>query len=438
MRSVIVSIFIFACLCSPSYSAVHYVDPAATGTDSGADWTNAFPAIPATLTRGDTYYLAEGDYGIATFEQAVSSTLVITVKKCGLGDGICEGAAGYTLSNHDGVAEFYRINVKTSYWIFDGTSGGGSNSWESGFGFKIYNQDWDHEGALISNATISSISNVTFRHIEITCNAASGPPYATGVYWPQTASYITFSYCYIHDIPGDMFQIRQWNNFTWEYSKMARNWQDETRHGDGFEHDGTGSNFVVRGSFFEDLSATYICGHHDTGDLTGYEIYNNIFYWTDGTAASTDNGIIATTSGTGTINNLKVYNNTFANMQAGNGGINLVNPGTGNEAKNNIFYVPDGYTVPVGFNNVTHDYNWFYNSGIQTEDNKITGTAIPFVEMASRNFALKSTATAINTGTDLSAYFTTDIIGTSRTQNGAFDIGAYEYFTTGAFTGSMN
>jgi archaellin len=53
-------------------------------------------------------------------------------------------------------------------------------------------------------------------------------------------------------------------------------------------------------------------------------------------------------------------------------------------------------------------------------------------------YNILSTSPAINAGADLSSYFTADIIGTARPQNGAWDIGAYEYFTTGAFTGSMN
>jgi hypothetical protein len=64
--------------------------------------------------------------------------------------------------------------------------------------------------------------------------------------------------------------------------------------------------------------------------------------------------------------------------------------------------------------------------------------AVPDGSVGSGNFGLQSSSPAINTGADLSAYFTTDIIGTTRPQNGAWDIGAYEYFTTGSFTGSMN
>jgi hypothetical protein len=39
-----------------------------------SDWTNAYPSLPATLTRGDTYYIATGNYGGYGFNTAQSGT----------------------------------------------------------------------------------------------------------------------------------------------------------------------------------------------------------------------------------------------------------------------------------------------------------------------------------------------------------------------------
>jgi len=38
-------------------------------------------SLPATLIRGDVYYLADGDYGKYTFKTANSGTTRITIKK---------------------------------------------------------------------------------------------------------------------------------------------------------------------------------------------------------------------------------------------------------------------------------------------------------------------------------------------------------------------
>ena len=49
--------------CTPVQAANHYVRAGATGSADGTDWTNAFTDLPATLTRGDTYFVADGTYG---------------------------------------------------------------------------------------------------------------------------------------------------------------------------------------------------------------------------------------------------------------------------------------------------------------------------------------------------------------------------------------
>ena len=43
--------------------ANRYVREAAAGANDGTDWTNAYTTLPASLTRGDTYYVADGAYG---------------------------------------------------------------------------------------------------------------------------------------------------------------------------------------------------------------------------------------------------------------------------------------------------------------------------------------------------------------------------------------
>ena len=62
-------------------AASKYVREAAAGAGTGADWTDAYTALPATLTRGDTYYIADGAYAAYTFDDAISGTTLITIKK---------------------------------------------------------------------------------------------------------------------------------------------------------------------------------------------------------------------------------------------------------------------------------------------------------------------------------------------------------------------
>ena len=73
-----------------------------------------------------------------------------------------------------------------------------------------------------------------------------------------------------------------------------------------------------------------------------------------------------------------------------------------------------------------------------TASNNTTG-ASGFTNAAGDDFTLTPGSTLRDAGTDLSATLTTDYIGTSRPQNGTFDIGAYEYTVstqTGGFSGT--
>src|SRR3989344_9456483 len=69
-----------------SLAANRYVRQGATGLPNGTDWTNAYTSLPATLTRGDTYYIADGTYGGYTFDDPTSGSTIITIKKATISD----------------------------------------------------------------------------------------------------------------------------------------------------------------------------------------------------------------------------------------------------------------------------------------------------------------------------------------------------------------
>ena len=67
-------------------AANHFVRQGATGSGSGADWSNAYTALPAPLGRGDTYYMAAGSYSGRAFSTPASGTTVITIKTATVAD----------------------------------------------------------------------------------------------------------------------------------------------------------------------------------------------------------------------------------------------------------------------------------------------------------------------------------------------------------------
>src|SRR5687768_17254029 len=62
--------FVALCLfaASAALAADRYVRQGATGSGNGSDWTNAYTSLPASLVRGDTYYVADGTYAGYTFD----------------------------------------------------------------------------------------------------------------------------------------------------------------------------------------------------------------------------------------------------------------------------------------------------------------------------------------------------------------------------------
>ena len=149
----------------PAQAANHYVRAGASGSANGADWTNAYTTLPSTLTRGDTYYVADGTYPGRTFNTATSGTSLITIKKATIADhGI---STGWTDAYGDGQASFTsQLVFTTGYWLVDGQVGGGPATtkagWTTGYGFKATETS--------SNPVLfvkGGAGNVSFRHIEV-------------------------------------------------------------------------------------------------------------------------------------------------------------------------------------------------------------------------------------------------------------------------------
>jgi hypothetical protein len=63
-----------------------------------------------------------------------------------------------------------------------------------------------------------------------------------------------------------------------------------------------------------------------------------------------------------------------------------------------------------------------------TTSNNITSGSVAFVDAAHNNYALSASATnAIDQGMTLGSPYNVDILGVSRPQGAAYDIGAYEF-----------
>ncbi|MBI2400686.1 MAG: hypothetical protein HYV23_06490 [Deltaproteobacteria bacterium] len=117
-----------------SAAATYHIRAGAKGNMSGNDWINAMPQLPATLVRGNTYYIADGSYPGYTFDDPQNGAWIY-VKKATAGN---HGTpAGWQNAFGDGKAVFGPLKFTTGYYEIDGASGGGPGKWTTGHGIKV-------------------------------------------------------------------------------------------------------------------------------------------------------------------------------------------------------------------------------------------------------------------------------------------------------------
>lgn len=412
----------FVASLSVQAQGTYYVRAGASGAKSGTDWVNAYPALPASLVRGATYYMAGGSYGSRAFGDPVSGSSLITIKKATVS---AHGTnSGWQDSYGTTQATFGNLSFKTSYYVFDGVTGGGPGNWETGFGFKV-------QGTYHTIDFPAKVSNITIRHTDIQGGGRSASSDTDLLYLVYPYSNITVSYCFLHDVSRTM--ILTWpakgNGFVVEYSKFARNGTAEHREAWSA---GPDSNIVVRNNLFEDIFGTgFIAIVNNNGDATNWAIYGNVFYhtgkYTDGMI---NTGAIITrwdgSSGPISVRpvNWQIHNNAFINIIGYTSAIVLPNASQ-SAVYNNIWYANKGSTGVSTRTGVSADYNWFYanksNGNYAAHD--VVGSGNPFVNWQNGDFRL---ANGIS-GVTLAAQYNQDPLGITRGADGQWDRGAYEY-----------
>lgn len=404
------------------------VSVSSSGGATGADWNNALGAS-FTPVRGNTYYVSDGAYGSKTWSTAVSSTALITIKKATVADHVT--ATGWSDTMGDGQAVWTGWSVTTAYWTFDGQAGGGPGSWVSGYGFKISNPSYS-DGAHLLDSGGNNITDLTVQHTEMTfSNATDTASYGTGIYFASGITRLTLISNAVYQIPGDMAQLRSANAVIVDHCFFSENLSVSAKHGDVFEHDGTGADHTYRFNYFYNCVGTYCMSDQSgAGALSDVKIYGNIWEWTSAAPArGFDNGLVATDSaGTG-ISGLRFFNNTiygFSEHSGCHSGFYINAGASDNVVSNNIWYGFNdaGNNMDVGWTGITtHDYNTFRYAGTQSEANSQALSADPFTSAAGHDFSLSANTTA---GAALGSPYTTDIVGSTRTtwSRGAFEYGS--------------
>lgn len=413
-------------------AATKYVRAGAAGTGSGDNWTDAYTALPANLSRGNTYYIADGSYSGYTFDDANSGTTITTVKKATVADH--GTSTGWSDSYGDGAAAFGGMSIQTSYWVIDGATRSG---WNTGYGFTVSTGSTIQFG---QNFTLA-VTNVTMKYVQCggTYPALDGKRIVQ-VIGPHDL--ITFNHCNFYDAGESVIHAKGIKRLTVEYCELSRNANTHSELiviADGRE-------ITLRYNIFDQAKgtagiATPTLNHPG---CTGYEqndniyIYGNIFRgpFTGGNGAV----YLFDTRVTGTLyivnNTFTGATNSFCGMSSGDSAGCCANY----IAQNNIFYQANQGIMPNGTVN-TFSHNGYFDSVLLTTNmlygaSALTnGTGNPLNDAANDDFGLTaSAAAAMNAGATVTVSghtFDVDMNGNTRGADGKWDRGAVEYQEAG-------
>lgn len=332
-------------------AANHYIRAGATGNGTGDDWTNACPGFtgacaPSAMVRGDTYYVADGNYGPVTFNRATSGTLVITIKKA---TEAAHGTnSGWTSNYGDGQATFNSpVTFSSSYWTLDGATRNENNWFDTAaYGFHISNNANAAQRQIILG---SPLSNLTVKYTWVQGRAGSYSGNERRIAIDCETGGISTNLLFHRMLVTDSNQhwfIRNTNTTTIEYSAADRLSGNDALHGNSVNLYFTAENSIIRFNQWRDIGSPgwsgvtniiSIADGRNSSTKPNTWIYGNLAYRFSGGDGAF--GFLGNSANGGNCTNCRVYNNTLVdgNMQF-NGGWGIQFPdGTGNIARNNLF-----------------------------------------------------------------------------------------------------
>jgi hypothetical protein len=422
----------------------NYVNAAASGNGSGVDWHNAYTDLPASLQRGAIYYVAAGNYGSHFFNDAVSGTNLITIKKATVSD---YGTATGWLAAYTNQAVFVApLKFRTAYYTFNGQVRN-ENNWfaATNYGFSIVNATGDYNqaikvGGMDANGAYdcggaAGANNVQIYYTAIIAQVLPSSGAAVRSYQIDlesatvTTGFIA-SHCLVAN-GNNHFFLRSSSGSIVQYCGSTGALSDTDNHGEVFNLYYNTPNTVI---CYNIVKNNFSPGYGPTGyyggtavvalvTSTNCAIYGNVFWnnaTTDGVLGwnGVNNAYLAY--------NISFYNNTIVGGW-GNQGVNLPQSSSGqvtdnNVAKNNIWYNAGSFT----FESINHDYNaTSASSAISGESHSQANLPSSiFVSYSTGNFQLTVDTAS---GLSLSAPYNSDFSGNIRGASGIWDLGAYQF-----------
>lgn len=401
------------------FGATYHVRQGASGTDSGADWNNAYPTLPATLERGSTYYIAAGSYVSYTFDDARSGTLVTTIKKATIAE---HGSnTGWDNSYASGQVVFAdNITFTTPNWILDGVTRDESD-WFDGdaYGFKIAgtgeNQNINYEDNCQSNIVVQYMF-IDAPFDDLPPGGGQAAIYGSSDGNAPVRYDMVWRRMYVHGSCNVWF-LRPFTRALVEYCASSGARGDlGNNHGEiwnlYYEAHGAIIRYnKVRDAYLGEDGGTAIWALTESEDC---KIYGNEVY-----GFAVGDGVVGWANPANSAQNLKFYNNTILNCVEGNAGVAMWN-NNGHQVYNNIFA---DFTA-CNFNGATVNYNAFDDGNSRGSNAQTDFDTASFINYAALDFRLRTNTVA---GTTLSSPYTYDLLGNLRGGDGVdWSRGAYQ------------
>ncbi len=426
-------VLLLVLLLSPAWAwaAEHYIRADANGATC-TDWgKNACSDLPASLVRGDTYYIAAGSYGMHPFKDADSGSSVIrilaaTAADHGTGTGWSKAYQGQAIfhckARCGAIWEF-----DTDYYSISGVyrstqTGNPHTDWmnEAGYGFKLDNSDGRAAWAEIAGGAgykgpPDFVHDITIQYVDL--NGAHptedvGQTYDAGIDFEGGSYNLMFDHLYVHDDfvsfflkgnhnhqNGGGWTFGSGNNITIQYVAARHNFtaphpRVSDRHHGAFCSCSEGlTNFTIRYNWIENIVGTSVldlasgAGFNSGNGPNGpWFIYGNVWTQSDATHCAVGQGFFAPFD-TAFGGDVYVLNNTFANLGAAKcpGQIDtgftpaLTAKMRGVYWENNIYFRSDHVNVinsgttaygNVTFSNMTWDYNSWFSTPAGARDDR--------------------------------------------------------------------
>jgi hypothetical protein len=451
LRTFILTALIFSA--KGASATCHTVTPTGSGSKTGADWNNAYAGLPATLVRGDIYYLADGNYGShLSLNTAASGTLTIEIRKAQSYDNCT--STGWNTSTMGSAQAYWAstgsgqmVNIGGGgYWIING-NGNNAGTTEIGCGGVQANPP----STMLGSAPNPAACGIRIDDSSCTSTATSGCDGGSGVmnggganiiwesvewfgqglnangnnnsetyFWFATSplTNVTISHSYLHNAGTTFFTVVSggWNNGSFDHNYVWGVHDGSANHGEAIQLQGSNSGDVVHHNVFRDQQTNGDMVAVISGTQANMAFYDNVDFCSAGgtsTSCRHNDGVIGCFNSQ-TCSNYSIYNNTFSFPS--NCGWNVSGGPSTMTVENNLWYNCSSIGMTGGTNTI--DYNSYLNSGrsaVGSHDISSSSAPIPFVNLLVGNVQLASENADWSNRLALGAPYNVDLFGNAFT-----------------------